>query len=76
VSNLVEIDYDTAHKVVDSNNSLYWNGWTIVEWKKNDDAFFKKNGSFRNGSWGLVVRTVPVSESGTWKVPSKYVMAK
>jgi hypothetical protein len=68
----VKIDYKTAHNAVDNNNSLHWNGWNIVEWKKNPDAFFNKNGSFRNGNWGMT-RQFPVDSDGTWKVPEKYV---
>ncbi len=69
---IATVDYETAHKIVEKNYSLHWNGWTIVEWKKNPDAFFNKNGMFRNGSWGAV-RQFPVDSDGTWKVPVKYV---
>jgi hypothetical protein len=71
-----EIGYDTAHEVVSRNPNLYWDGWDILEWKKDADAFFNKKGLFRNGSWGRVVRKTSVSDNGTWKVPAKYVMGK
>lgn len=65
------IDYNTAHKVVDSNRNLFWDGWDIVEWKPNRDALYKKNGMFRNGRWGVAKRFTPGSNG--WKVPVKYV---
>lgn len=68
---LVSVDYDRAHSIVDSNYSLFWDGWTIVEWKPYKDAFYKKNGLFRNGKWGVARRYEP-SDIG-WKVPAKYV---
>lgn len=67
-----DVDYNTAHKIVDSNKNLSWNGWTIIEWKKNPDGYWNKFGSFRNGSWG-VERKMPVQDNGTWRVPVKYV---
>lgn len=65
------IDYDEAHKVVDSNKNLFWDGWTIVDWKPFKDAIYKKNGMFRNGKWGVAKTYKP--EKDGWKVPAKYV---
>jgi hypothetical protein len=76
MSNNVYVDYDMAHKIVDSRPNLYWDGWTIVEWRRDSEGFFNKNGSFRNGQWGRTMRRMDVSSSGTWKVPAKYVMDK
>lgn len=69
--NQVSIDYDTAHKIVDKNINLFWDGWTIVDWKPLRDGIYKKNGMFRNNKWGVSRRY----ESGNngWKVPAKYV---
>jgi hypothetical protein len=65
------IDYDTAHKLVDTSPNLFWEGWTIVDWKQSRDGFYKKNGMFRNGRWGITRRYSP--DSNGWKVPTKYV---
>jgi hypothetical protein len=65
------IDYDTAHKIVDEQSNLFWDGWTIMDWKPSRDAFYKKNGMFRNGRWGTVKRYFPGING--WKVPVKYV---
>ena len=72
----VEVDYDTIHKIVDSNRNLHWDGWSVVETKRDADAIFTKSAMFRDGQWLRVTRTTNVSQNGTWKVPQKYVMAK
>jgi len=69
--NQVYVDYDAAHNIVDSHRNLFWDGWTIVEWKATPDGFFKKNGVFRNNRWGVARRYEPGNNG--WKVPVKYV---
>lgn len=63
--------YDYAHKIVDLNKSLSWNGWDIVEFKPNQSAEFKPDGKRVNETWGFV-KTFPLTENG-WEVPSRYV---
>jgi hypothetical protein len=65
--------YDYAHKMVETNKFLSWNGWDIVEFKPNDSAEYKAEGSLQNGLWGFA-KTFPLTEKG-WEVPSKYVRA-
>lgn len=65
------INYEEAHTIVDSNKNLFWDGWTIVDWKPYKDALYKKNGLFRDGKWGVSRRYIP--DANGWKVPAKYV---
>jgi hypothetical protein len=65
------INYEEAHTIVDSNKNLFWDGWTIVDWKPYKDALYKKNGLFRDGKWGVSRRYTP--DANGWKVPAKYV---
>lgn len=65
------IDYGSAHSIVDRHDNLFWDGWTIVDWKPSRDGFYKKNGMFRNGTWGVVRKYTPGTNG--WKVPEKYV---
>lgn len=65
------VDYDKAHKIVESNKNLFWDGWTIVDWKPMKDGFYKRNGMFRNGSWGVAKKYTPGANG--WKVPARYV---
>ena len=69
---MVNINYNTAHRIVDKNADLFWNGWTISEWKKNPDGYFKTNGLFKNNSWGIK-KDFLIKEDGTWDVPAKYM---
>ena len=62
--------YDYAHRIVESNKFLTWNGWDIVEVKPNAGAQFKENGALINGVWHYT-ETFPVPEKG-WEVPNKY----
>jgi hypothetical protein len=76
MANFENVDYDTAHKIVNKNKNMFWDGWTIVEWRRDPDGYFSKNGMFRNGQWGKVVRNISVSNDGTWKVPVKYAVGR
>jgi len=66
----ITIDYDSAHRLVTSRKNLFWEGWTIIDWTPNDEAFYKKNGMFRNGRWGIAKRYEPNGIG--WSVPNKY----
>jgi len=68
---MVTIDYETAHKIVESNNNLSWDGWKIVDFKKDFKAEFSVNGVRLNNTWGFC-RVYDVDRNG-WKVPVKYV---
>lgn len=68
---MVNVDYDTAHKIVESNPNLSWDGWKIVDFKKDFKAEFSANGVRLNNQWGFF-RVYDVDADG-WKVPQKYV---
>lgn len=62
--------YDYAHKMVENNKFLTWDGWDIVETKPSAGAEYKENGALIDGVWHY--RNVfPVTEKG-WEVPNKY----
>ncbi len=69
MGSFIELDYDSAHNFVEENSrrGYFWDGWEIVRWVKNPNGFSSKNGSFRNGSWGLLYRS-PIQENGKWRV--------
>ena len=68
---MIELNYKEAHKFVADNarKGYFWDGWQIVRWIPNDNGYTMKNGSFRNGKWGIEFRS-DVSTNGTWKVKS------
>jgi hypothetical protein len=74
MKDLVELDYTKAHSFVEKNSRIgfFWDGWDIVKWTENENGFTQKNGMFRNNKWGHSMK-IPMTNSGTWKVLSKYV---
>jgi hypothetical protein len=74
--NFINASYDKAHAIVNNNKNLFWNGWEIVEVRRDADAIFNKYGIFHKGAWHKVVRRVAVDSDGMWKVPVKYDMAR
>jgi hypothetical protein len=74
MKNLVELNYEQAHKFVENNKTLgfFWDGWDIIKWTENENGFSQKNGLFRNNKWGHAMR-IPFTDNGTWKVLERYV---
>jgi hypothetical protein len=66
------LDYDYAHKVVKKNYNLYWDGWTIVSWRKDSGGMYKKNGIRIKGQWCIHER-FEVRSDGKWEIPDRYV---
>jgi hypothetical protein len=64
-------DYDTAHKIVEDNKFLEWDGYDITTWRKNPGALMDRRGAFRDGAWGLLYR-YPLQDDGTWNIPEIY----
>jgi hypothetical protein len=62
---------ETMEDLVANNNSLDWDGWTVVSRQKNDAAWMKPNGVFVKGKWYNQTRYEP-TEAG-WTIPSKLV---
>lgn len=67
---MINIDYDTAHTIVEKHESLFWNGWDIIEWKQDNLGEMSQDGMLKDGKWGIYKR-YPVTENG-WDVPNKY----
>ena len=68
---MIVTDLDTMEKIVQSNNSLSWDGWNVVELKKSPTAMFKQNGAYINGVW-YIKNVYSVSRDG-WRIPNKIV---
>ena len=65
VTNLSEME-----QIVDSNHTLFWDGWNVVQYKKSDRSQFDKNGVFFRGKWHR--KTVfPITENG-WELPKEF----
>ena len=62
---------DKMEEIVAKNNSLNWEGWTVLESKTDDAAWMKANGAFVNGKWIRINRYEP-TEVG-WNIPDRFV---
>jgi hypothetical protein len=57
--------------IVKNNDSLSWDGWTVLELKKSPMAWMKPNAAFIKHEWHTVNR-FDSSNSG-WDIPAKLV---
>jgi hypothetical protein len=58
--------------IVSDNNSLFWDGWTVVNKYKSDKAKTSKYGMYINKSWYMTKRFEP-NENG-WDIPERFVI--
>ena len=62
---------EEMEKIVSSNDSLSWDGWTVVSLKPIDSGIMSKDGVFINDKWYLQKR-YDLTENG-WELPTKIV---
>lgn len=62
---------EQMESVVNKNNSLHWDGWTVVNSYLSDKGRTSKFGAYVNGKWHLQTRFTP-SKNG-WDIPDKFV---
>lgn len=60
---------EQMESIVDNNNSLSWDGWTVIEQKTSPAAWMNKDGAYKNGKWVLQKR-YELSTDG-WTIPNK-----
>jgi hypothetical protein len=61
---------ELMEKVVDNNDSLSWDGWTVIETKSSPTAWMSPEGAYQNGKW--VIRKRYEWDNG-WNLPRKFV---
>ena len=57
--------------IVENNNTLSWDGWTVLESDSKTDGYTNKNGAFVNGNWIVQKRYEP--EANGWDIPKRLV---
>jgi hypothetical protein len=74
MSNMIELNYEQAHKLVESKkrSGFFWDGYTLVKWSPGHKGYTQTNGLYRNGKWGFASR-FELTNKGTWRVPKTYV---
>lgn len=62
---------DQMEEIVESNKTLSWDGWTVIENRVNENGVMSKDGAFVDGKWIVQKRFVP-NENG-WDIPKKFM---
>ncbi len=74
---MITLDYKQAHTFVEQQNNIgndvRWDGWDMLFWRENPNAYKTKSGAFRNGRWGMQTRIKP-NKAGIWLVSEKNVI--
>jgi hypothetical protein len=61
---------DAMERIVDSNNALSWDGWSVIEQKSSPTAWMSPEGAYQNGKW--ILRKRYEWDNG-WNIPKKFV---
>lgn len=64
---MLKLNYDAAHRFVDSYPPARWDGWDILIFKPTPAGASHSRGAFVNGQWGIQTRVSPDAE-GNWKL--------
>ncbi len=57
--------------IVEKNDSLSWDGWTVLENKTRENGMMSKDGAFVDGKW-IVQKRYEATANG-WEIPNKLV---
>lgn len=60
---------EQMEQIVENNEALSWDGWTVVHSVPSATAWMKVTGAFVNGKWYNQSRYVPGNAG--WKIPKK-----
>lgn len=60
---------ETMEQIVDNNDALSWDGWTVIETKSSPSAWMSPQGAYQNGKW--VIRKRYEWDNG-WNIPRKF----
>lgn len=67
---MAALDYKAAHRFVDNNPNVRWEGWDMIIFKDSPAAASKVDGRYHNGKWGFESR-ISVDNDGRWRVPTR-----
>ncbi len=62
---------EKMENIVENNDSLSWDGWTVLENKTNENGMLSKDGAYVNGKW-IVQKRYELGATG-WEIPNKSV---
>lgn len=64
---------DNMGKIVDSSESLQWDGWDVIHLVKSDNAEYDKNGFFDKESNQWYEKKVYACGENGWEIPDGLV---
>lgn len=62
---------EEMESIVSKNNSLFWDGWTVVNKYKSDKAKTSKYGMYIDNIWYMTKRFEPNRDG--WDIPERFV---
>jgi hypothetical protein len=57
--------------IVEKNEELSWDGWTVIENRTKDNGAMSKDGAYVDGKW-IIQKRYDASAKG-WEIPNKLV---
>jgi hypothetical protein len=63
-------DLEKAEAIVAKHSQLYWDGWDILELKRNPSAMLRNDGIYYRGVWYTHRRFSPSTDG--WRLPRRY----
>lgn len=62
---------EVMESIVEDNDSLSWDGWTVIESDLKKDGMLSVDGAYVNGKWIVQKRYSP--EANGWNIPNRLV---
>lgn len=73
---MYKVNHENADKFVAQQQKagveVFWDGWTMVFFRENEESFFTKWGVLRNGKWGYANKFDMDSE-GVYQIDSRNI---
>jgi hypothetical protein len=57
--------------IVEKNDSLSWDGWTVLENRTKENGIMSQDGKFVGGKW-IVQKRYEANANG-WEIPNKFM---
>lgn len=62
---------DQMETIVENNRNLHWAGWDVLFLEKNNTAWLKPDGVYKDGKW-YTQKKFEITTDG-WEIPNKFV---
>lgn len=62
---------ETMETIVGNNDTLSWDGWTVIESSSKKNGLLSKDGAYVNGAWIVQKRYEPDAKG--WNIPKRLV---